>query len=79
MVQKTVLALDRGTPTPGGGGCHTVSVLGREEGYMVKYGLSPKACPRAQPEANPEGSGLFLPYPDLSPNTDIIPFLTMIY
>ena len=30
-----------------------VSVLGREEGYTVKYGLSPK---------NPNGSGLILPY-----------------
>ena len=26
----------------------TVSVLGREEGYTVKYGLSPRAIPRAQ-------------------------------
>ena len=39
-----------------------VSVLGREEGYRVKYGLSPRDCPRAQPEGNPEGSGLILPY-----------------
>ena len=43
-----------------------VSVLGREEGYKIKYGLSPRDYPRAV-------------YPDLSPNTDIIPFLTMIY
>ena len=33
-----------------------------------------------EPEGNPEGSGLFFTiYPDFSPNTDIIPFLTMIY
>ena len=30
---------------------HTVSVLGREEGYTVKYGLSPRDCPRAIPRA----------------------------
>ena len=30
----------------------------------------------AQPEGNPEGSGTFFTvYPELSPNTDIIPFL----
>ena len=40
----------------------TVSVLGREEGYKVKCGLSPKDCPRAQPEGNPKSSGLILPY-----------------
>ena len=28
----------------------TVSVLGREEGYTMKYGLSPRKFPRAQPE-----------------------------
>ena len=28
-----------------------VSVLGREEGYTVKYGLSPRDCPRAIPRA----------------------------
>ena len=37
---------------------YTVSVLGREEGYTVKYGLSPRDCPRAQPKGNPKGSGL---------------------
>ena len=51
--------------------CTTVSVLEREEGYTVKYGLSPRAIPSAQ--------ALFTVYPDLSPNTDIIPFLTRIY
>ena len=28
--------------------CCTVSILGREEGYTVKYSLSPRAIPRAQ-------------------------------
>ena len=41
---------------------HCKVVLGREEGYTVKYGLSPRDCPRAQPVGNPEGSGLILPY-----------------
>ena len=41
---------------------YIVSVLGREEGYTVKYGLSPRECPRLQPKGNPEGSGLILPY-----------------
>ena len=27
---------------------NTISVLGREEGYTVKYGLSPREIPRAQ-------------------------------
>ena len=40
----------------------TVSVLGREEGYTVKYGLSSRDCPRAQLEADPKGSGLILLY-----------------
>ena len=35
----------------------TVSVLGREEGYPIKYGLSPRKFPRAQPEGTSEGSG----------------------
>ena len=42
-----------------------VSVLGQKQGYTVKYIPEPK-----------EGSGTFLTvYPDLSPNTNIIPFL----
>ena len=49
-------------PSVGVGMCHqtsrfTVSVLGREEGYTMKYGLSPREFPRAQPEGTPEGSG----------------------
>ena len=50
-----------------------LSVLGREEGYTLKYGLSP----RVQPDGNPEGSGHN--YPNSSSNMNIIPFLTMIY
>ena len=46
---------------------HIVSVLGRDEGYTVKY--------NALPVGDPEGEGLYLTvYPDLSPNTDIISF-----
>ena len=41
----------------------TVSVLGQEEGYIIKYGLSP----------------YFIVYPNVGPNTDIFPFLRMIY
>ena len=41
---------------------NTVSVVGREEGYTVKYGLSPRDFPKAQPEENPKGSGNILPY-----------------
>ena len=42
---------------------YIVSVLGREEGYMVKY----------NPHGTPEGKGVFLTvYPESSPNTDSI-------
>ena len=47
---------------PGVGDAFTVSVLRREEGYMVKYGLSTRDFPLAQTKGNPEGSGLILPY-----------------
>ena len=44
-----------------------VSVLGREEGYTVKYTPSP--------EGTPEGKGVYLTvYPESSPNTDSISF-----
>ena len=47
----------------------TVSVLGREEGYSVKYTPSPEGVP----EGTPEGEGVYLTvYPELSPNTDSI-------
>ena len=46
---------------------YIVSVLGRDEGYKIKF--SPL------PEGTPEGKGLYLTvYPELSPNTDIISF-----
>ena len=47
----------------------TISVLGREEGF-------PSSCTLGKP------LGLrpyFTVYPNLSPNTDIIPFLTLIH
>ena len=48
-------------------GLYTVSVLGRDEGYTVKY--------NPLPEGVPDGEGLYLSvYPELSPNTDIISF-----
>ena len=34
-----------------------VSVLWWEEGYTMKYSLSPREIPRAKPEGFPEGSG----------------------
>ena len=37
-----------------------MSVLGRDEGYMVKYNLCLKEFPRAKPEGIPEGKGLYL-------------------
>ena len=48
-----------------------VSVLGRDEGYTVKY--SPL------PEGTPEGGGLYLTvYPESSPNMGSISFLRII-
>ena len=53
----------------------TVSVLGRDEGYMVKYNPWLKEFLRAKPEGIPEGKRLYLAvYPELSPITDIISF-----
>ena len=40
----------------------TVSVLWQEEGYTVKYSLSSREIPRAEPEGFPEGSGYISPY-----------------
>ena len=49
----------------------SVSVLGQDEGYTVKY--SPP------PEGTPEGGQLYLTVnPELSPNTDSISFLRII-
>ena len=47
----------------------TVSVLGREEGYTVKY----TPLPEGVPEGTPEGEGVYLTvYPESSPNTENI-------
>ena len=52
-----------------------VSVLGREEGSMVKYTLRLKEFPRAKPTGTSEGGGEYWTvYPELSPNTDILSF-----
>ena len=40
----------------------TVFVLWREEGYTVKYSLSKREIPRAEPEQFPEGSVYISPY-----------------
>ena len=46
---------------------HTVSILGRDEGYTVKYTPSPEGVPK--------GEGLFLTvYPESSPIMDSISF-----
>ena len=51
----------------------TVSVLGREEGYMVKYTALPEGVPEGEAEGTPEGKGVYLTvYPELSPNADSI-------
>ena len=48
-----------------------VSVLGRDEGYTVKYTPCLKEFPRAKPGGIPEGEGVYLTvYPELSPNMD---------
>ena len=50
---------------------YTVSVLGRDQGYTVKY----NPLPEGVSEGTPEAKGLYLTvYPELSPNTDIISF-----
>ena len=60
--------MDPYTPTCNG---NTVSVLGREEECMIN---------RAWAWGISRGLRLhFTVYPDLSPNTDIIPFLSVIY
>ena len=51
----------------------TVSVLGQDEGYMVKYTLCLKGFPGAKPEGSPEGEGVYLTvYSESSPNPDSI-------
>ena len=50
---------------------HSVTVLGQDEGYTVKYTLCLKEFLRAKPEGSPEGKGLYLTvYPSSRPNTD---------
>ena len=54
---------------------NTVSVLGQDKGYTVKYNPLPEGVLRAKPEGTPEGKGLYLTvYPESSPNTDSISF-----
>ena len=57
-------------------GMYTVSVLGRDERYMVKSNPLPEGVvPRAKPKGTPKGKGLYLTvYPESSPKTDIISF-----
>ena len=56
------------------GSDYMVSVLGREEGYTIKY-TPPPEFPRVKPEGTPEGGGVYLTvYPEPSPNTDILSF-----
>ena len=53
----------------------TVSILGRDEGYTVKYTLCLKEFLRDQPEESPECKGLYLTiYLKSSPNMDSIRF-----
>ena len=54
---------------------YTVSVLGRDEGYTVKYTPSPEGVPEGEAEGTLEGEGVYLTvYPESSPNTDSILF-----
>ena len=41
---------------------YIVPVLWREEGYTVKYSLTPREIPMAEPKGFPEGSGYISPY-----------------
>ena len=55
----------------------TVSVLGQEEGYMVKYTPPPEGVPEgeAKPEGTPEGGGVYLTVnPESSLYTDLLSF-----
>ena len=38
----------------------TVSVLGQDEGYTVKYNPLPEGVPEGKAQGTPEGKGLFL-------------------
>ena len=55
--------------------CYTVSILGRGEGYPVKYTPLPEGAPEAKPEGTPEGDLVYLTVNTEScPNTDSISF-----
>ena len=52
-------------PYPGSSGavlCNTVTALGREEGYTMKYSLSPKEMPSAKPEGFLRAQAIFCLY-----------------
>ena len=52
-----------------------ISVLGREEGYAIKYTLPPEGVSEGEALGTPEGGGVYLTvYLESSPNTDIISF-----
>ena len=54
---------------------YIVSVIWWEEEYMLKYILSMREIPRAEPKEFPKGSGVYFTlYPDISHNTDILNF-----
>ena len=52
----------------------TVSVLGQEEGYMVKYPFAWRSSWGRSPRNSWRQSGMLTVYPELSPNTDSISF-----
>ena len=54
---------------------YIVSVLGRDEGYTVKYNPLPEGVPEGEARANSWSKGLYLTvHPELGPNTDIVSF-----
>ena len=54
---------------------YTVSVLGREEGYTVKYTPLSKGVPEGEAKGTPEGEGVYLTiYPESNLNMDSISF-----
>ena len=57
---------------------YIVSVLRREEGYTVKYSLSPREIVRAKPRDFLRALAVFHRKPDLSHNTDILNYYSSI-
>ena len=50
----------------------TVSVLGQEEGYTVKYNPLPEGVPKGEAQGNSWKQRVYLTvYPESSPNTDM--------